>query len=265
MTTRNIYDLAQTWNNGATDFTAIKMNVTDTASAATSKLLDLQVGGVSRFTFDKGTGSVTRLSIFGMANGRQAIVEGGPQVKFGSATNHDVQLVRNTNVVATINASNQFIFSDTTTFGFTNVLFHRDAANTLALRNGVNAQAFNIYNTYTNASNYERGFMRWSSNILEIGTAGAGTGSNNRLIDFFVGSTRTLRLISSGPALYGTILSYGKIRGAGMYLEYPEVSGASVSAETNYAKVYAEDNGAGKTRLMVQFQTGAAQQIAIEP
>jgi hypothetical protein len=29
--------------------------------------------------------------------------------------------------------------------------------------------------------------------------------------------------------------------------------------------VYAEDNGAGKTRLMARFATGAAQQIAIEP
>jgi len=29
--------------------------------------------------------------------------------------------------------------------------------------------------------------------------------------------------------------------------------------------IYAEDNGSGKTRLMVKFATGAAQQIAIEP
>jgi hypothetical protein len=31
------------------------------------------------------------------------------------------------------------------------------------------------------------------------------------------------------------------------------------------ARIYAEDNGAGKTRLMVQFATGVPQQIAIEP
>lgn len=35
------------WNNAATTFTGLKLNVTDTASAADSKLLDLQVGGVS--------------------------------------------------------------------------------------------------------------------------------------------------------------------------------------------------------------------------
>jgi hypothetical protein len=33
----------------------------------------------------------------------------------------------------------------------------------------------------------------------------------------------------------------------------------------NKARIYAEDNGSGKTRLMVLFPTGAAQQIAIEP
>jgi hypothetical protein len=33
----------------------------------------------------------------------------------------------------------------------------------------------------------------------------------------------------------------------------------------NMGRIYTEDNGAGKTRLMVQFGTGAAVQIAIEP
>src|ERR1700737_808876 len=45
----NIFAMADTWNAAGTVFTAIQMNVTDTASQATSKLLDLQVGGVSKF------------------------------------------------------------------------------------------------------------------------------------------------------------------------------------------------------------------------
>lgn len=48
-----IYDMIDTWNNGATTFTAVKMNVTDTASAAGSLLMDLQVGGVSKFSMSK--------------------------------------------------------------------------------------------------------------------------------------------------------------------------------------------------------------------
>jgi hypothetical protein len=52
-----IYDLSDTWNAGGTIFTAIKMNVTDTASAAASRLIDLQVGGTTRFGVNK-TGQV---------------------------------------------------------------------------------------------------------------------------------------------------------------------------------------------------------------
>jgi phage baseplate assembly protein gpV len=57
-------DIAQTWNAGGVTFTAVKLNVTDTASAAASLLLDLQVGGVSKFSVRKdGTISVVA---FGM-------------------------------------------------------------------------------------------------------------------------------------------------------------------------------------------------------
>lgn len=52
-----------------------------------------------------------------------------------------------------------------------------DAINVLAQRNGTNPQAFNIYNTFTDASNYERGFVKWVSSELKIGTSQAGTGS----------------------------------------------------------------------------------------
>lgn len=61
------------------------------------------------------------------------------------------------------------------------VYLARDAANILAQRNGVNAQAFRLYNTYTDASNYERAFIRWAANQLEIGGEAAGTGLNRNL------------------------------------------------------------------------------------
>jgi hypothetical protein len=46
-------DLAGTWNTSGTP-TAIKLNITDTASNAASLLMDLQVGGASRFNVTKG-------------------------------------------------------------------------------------------------------------------------------------------------------------------------------------------------------------------
>lgn len=45
--------ITQTWNNSSVAFTGIRENITDTASAAASYLLDLQVGGTSKFTVQK--------------------------------------------------------------------------------------------------------------------------------------------------------------------------------------------------------------------
>ena len=50
-----------TWNNGGVTFTAFKFNVTDTASASGSLLMDLRVGNATKFSVDKNgvvTGSI---------------------------------------------------------------------------------------------------------------------------------------------------------------------------------------------------------------
>jgi hypothetical protein len=53
MSTQNIFALVDTWNAAGTTFVGIGLNVTDTASAAGSLLIDLQVGGVSQFSVTK--------------------------------------------------------------------------------------------------------------------------------------------------------------------------------------------------------------------
>jgi hypothetical protein len=57
-----IYDLTDTWNNAGISFNGIKLNATDTASAAGSKLLDLQINGASKLAVGK-TGTVTATGI----------------------------------------------------------------------------------------------------------------------------------------------------------------------------------------------------------
>lgn len=51
---------------------------------------------------------------------------------------------------------------------------------------------------------------------------------------------------------------------AGGAMEWREQT-APAAPSTNGVRVYAQDNGAGKTQLMALFPTGAAQQVAIEP
>lgn len=74
MSTMNIYDLSDVWNAGGTTFTAVKMNVTDTASAATSMLIDLQVGGTSQFHVLKNGAIHTKRSNYNITNTNAASI-----------------------------------------------------------------------------------------------------------------------------------------------------------------------------------------------
>jgi len=62
--------------------------------------------------------------------------------------------------------------------------------------------------------------------------------------------------ISVAPTLISTSLGY---------IDMPEQSSAPSAPPSDYGRIYCVDNGSGKTKLMVIFATGAAQQIAIEP
>ena len=57
-------DLSQTWNNAGAPFTGLKLNVTDTASAVGSLLMDLQVDGVSKFRVGKGGGLISSAGVY---------------------------------------------------------------------------------------------------------------------------------------------------------------------------------------------------------
>jgi hypothetical protein len=57
-TSNPIISMTQSWNAGAVTFEGFKINITDTASAVASLLMDLEVGGTSRFAVRKD-GAVT--------------------------------------------------------------------------------------------------------------------------------------------------------------------------------------------------------------
>ena len=308
-----IYSLADTWNDGATTFKGIALNVTDSASAAGSLLMDLQVGGVSRFQIGKDGSSRTYSTTYNVNTFFDVAASAG-NVTLGFTSNtlgYHWRLVGDTTGSG---GPAHFIFgaqgllnwrsTNRADAGSNDLTLSRDAANTLAQRNGVNAQAFNLYNTYTDASNYERGFMRWTSNLLRIGTEGLGTGAARQiLVQTFAFTDMQIRqensfiiLRAASAADSGLFLtSGGYLRWAvggnaegGSYDLGLKRSAAGVLAVTNGTtgttgaielgemtapaapaangvRIYSEDNGSGKTRLMALFATGAAQQIAIEP
>jgi hypothetical protein len=95
------------------------------------------------------------------------------------------------------------------------VALWRDAAGVLALRNGTNAQGFRVYNTFTDASNYERGAVRWSGNEFQLFTDSLGTGSVRNIglasaafINFRPAGTLAWQMNSSGHFICPTDATY---------------------------------------------------------
>ena len=158
------FDIAQTWNTSGTP-TAIKLNVTDTASNAASLLMDLQVGGSSRF-------SVQKDGVTTVGNNIDIVYTGTTRVQVWPTLSRALSMGSDLDIAWS---------STTSANGSADLSLFRDAANTLAQRNSTNAQTFRLYNTFTDASNYERGKMEWASNVLRIGTEKAGTGTARAL------------------------------------------------------------------------------------
>jgi hypothetical protein len=193
--TTPLLDLSGTWNTTGVA-RGILLNVTDTASAATSRLLDLQVGGTSRFVVRKdGVISLNSgdhvsatgigFSTGGLGNALQTSVNGAASFLVAASR---VNLPAGS-VFGWVSGTGLQSAADT--------ILARDAANTLAQRNGTAGQAFRLYNQFVDSANFERGFMRWNSNVLEIGTEAGGTGTANRSMRLLIGTQPLGALISA--------------------------------------------------------------------
>lgn len=85
-----VINLTQTWNNAGVTFTGALLNVTNTASASASLLLDLQVGGVSQFNADR---SGNLVATGGLRVGSGGIISFGTiRSTIRSSANGNVQL-----------------------------------------------------------------------------------------------------------------------------------------------------------------------------
>jgi hypothetical protein len=358
-TSSPVIDAAQTWDAGGVTFTGLKANFTDTASAAGSLLMDLQVGGASRFSvrkdgfsfnylnatdytissparlfggflnslgrsttiiFDDGSGNGTGQGLVTGANGSirwqsqnrtdaggsdtilsrraaanlrlgaadvaapvaqtlsvQSVVAGttntagadltitgsqgtgtgaGGSIVFQVAPAGSSGTAQNALATAlTINADRSvqiggvgpalggisstwlMLYNAPTTGGYSmafsttgnvslqpggtlewaasfasgtpDVRLFRDAANTLALRNGTAAQALRVYNTFTSATDFERGNIFWDSNVLKIGTEKGSAGGTARALEFQTDGVTRLTIASTGAATFAGAVSTG--------------------------------------------------------
>jgi hypothetical protein len=91
---------------------------------------------------------------------------------------------------------------------------------------------------------------------------GGGAGAGNASLAFVEAGVAVSMTLTGDALTLGTGVNL--VMASGQYIEGGEGTAPAAPAANGF-RIFAEDNGAGKTRLMVQFATGAAQQLAIEP
>lgn len=147
------------------------------------------------------------------------------------------------------------ISSTTDPDGTADLQFARVAANAAWISNPAQSAGTLLVGDVTGASGFAFGYYT-AARIQGGSTFSLGwtTGNGNGTIDCVLGRIGA-NILGVGATAPGT---------GGVALQMLEMT-APAAAATNGVRIYAEDNGAGKTRLMAIFQSGAAQQIAIEP
>ena len=171
----------------------------------------------------------------------------------------------------------------------------RDGAGIFAQRNGVNAQTFRVYNTYSDGSNYERGVFDWTTtaNTLTIAAQNAGTGTARNMVistasgnnlqlnngyiyvqllnyNFTLGNSLTLRWNSStaiNPPSDGNLTlqnnaqnSFGLLQLGGTTSSFPALKRSTTSLQARLADDSAFTNIQGKLTTDNAYTAGAVVQ-----
>jgi len=196
---QSVIDLAGTWNTTGTP-SAFKLNITDTASNASSLLMQLQTGGTNRFTVSKG-GAVTATS-FAISNAD--LVNNGFPVFRASGT-EIFAFTTNSSTHVSLRLDYSYGFNNgSPTGGATDVRMWRDAAATWALRDGTNAQEMRCYGTYTSSTNYQRMTIKSVKQTLSALSGASATTTGTFIPDgaVVVGVTTRVATLLTGATGY---------------------------------------------------------------
>ena len=185
------------WSTSGTGFGV------NAASGFAGNLLDLQVNGSAKFKV-ANNGAISIGSSVTIGDGNNGIVINNT----GSTSSGTVYIGEYAGVPkVTVNSTGAIGFSASsgTVDGGNSTqdtLLARDAAGIFAQRRGANAQTYRLYNTYTDASNYERLSTTWTSNVCYTKPENAGTGAA-RLYVPVTGSTTVASLPAASTAGIG--------------------------------------------------------------
>ena len=264
--------ISQTWNAVGQTFTAFKVNATSTNSASGSLLADFQVGGVSLASINK-TGSA-----FLAVNGSNT----APSLRIGAGAGingwYSFGGLQLNAVVNSINAfgittSGTGIQNGNLSFGLSaDLVIERDAANTLALRNGANAQTFNVYGTWTTAiTNFERLAIKYNTTDLayQIAAEKGTTNGDYRPLQLWTGGASRLHITTAGNVGIGTTAPGAKLQVVGNAIFGENaVSGSTTPLNVSFGGSYGTNTPGSKGNLkwdLYRDETGGRAGIGISP
>lgn len=254
-TSQPVLDMTQTWNNAATTFTGLKFNANDTASAAASLLMDLQVGGVSYANIDKsGSFTIGRYNTTGFyglkydtSNGNLTLSRSstGTVVSTWSASGNSFS-------VGTVIAVSQLQLSSNDT-----ILTRRAAAN---LRFGAADAAAPVAQTLSVQSVVAGTSNTAGANLTITGSQGTGTGAGGSII-FQTAPAGTTGTAQNALATALTIDSTGKATFAPTTnstnsFAITNLAGSIVASVDSTNRRFNAGGGAGGASFSVSTATG---------
>jgi hypothetical protein len=158
------------------------------------------------FTSSRAVSAVTWSTLTGKPS-FSAVATSGSASDLGSGTLPDARLSSNVALLtSTQTLTNKTLTNPNVGNGSTNAILTAYTANILSVSNSTTACGFSIFNTRTDASNYEAGIFDFTTNAnsLTIGTTKAGTGTARRVrinsaeqIDFYCTDTSRMFQVST--------------------------------------------------------------------
>lgn len=287
-----VIDGSQTWNDGGVTFTALKVAVTDTASAADSLLLDLQVGGSSIFNIKKD----------GWINDTLFVDEANSRVGIGIDTPYASLVVRsqgtnNTRGIAIEHVDNTTAFSQAKFVGRRSRGSHGSpsavlADDSLVSFNGAGYKATDWSNTVGGLYIYAR--ENWTDTatgtFITLRGPKPGTTTVQEWARFKsdeaqltpewteVGTTYTAMKVNTtdtasaaasllldlqvGGSSKASVGKGGDINTVS-FAQFADMTAPSTPA-ADTCRIYAKDNGSGKTQLVVLMPDGLETVLATE-
>lgn len=205
---QNMLDFAGTWNTSGNP-SALKIAITNTASGATAKFLELLAGagGVTSILNIDLTGRMTWIGNSYMYPRAAGFFT------FGKLSDGDLVEFNDEGVLISGAGDNGLSFGSTVPAGV-DISLRRDAASTLAQRVGTTAQIFRLYRTFTNSTNYERLALQTAAGQMIIAAETAGTGTDNLDVVLTAAGTGLVNA-STGIFRLGTAFTVAALPAAG--------------------------------------------------